>query len=170
MTRRRPPFDPTLRAGRLALLTTSAVTLGFQSIVTSVVYPQLFDGATHGIAERQSDHARRIAPVALTLYATSLGAAVWAVYGSLREQSGRAGRHRRRGAAAREHRPGADHPTADRGTDGIRPAAHRDRRRRSGGRRAIAQRLTGPASTERLTHRSSLTPRWQCRTGDEMSP
>jgi hypothetical protein len=84
MTRRRPASDPTLRAGRLALLTTSAITLGFQSIVTAVVYPQLFDGATHGIAERQSDHARRIAPVALTLYATSLGAAAWATYGSLR--------------------------------------------------------------------------------------
>ena len=91
MKRRRPASDPTLRAGRLALLTTSAITLGFQSIVTSVVYPQLFDGTTHGIAERQADHARRIAPVALTLYATSLGASIWATYGSLRsgEQTGR---------------------------------------------------------------------------------
>ncbi|KAA0918257.1 hypothetical protein [Dietzia sp. ANT_WB102] len=85
MNRRRPAdADPTLRAGRLALLTTSAVHLGFQSIVTSVVYPQLFDGPTHGIAERQADHARRIAPVALTLYATSLGAVAWAAYGSVR--------------------------------------------------------------------------------------
>lgn len=91
MKRRRPASDPTLRAGRLALLTTSAITLGFQSIVTSVVYPQLFDGTTHGIAERQADHARRIAPVALTLYATTLGAAAWATYGSLRsgERRGR---------------------------------------------------------------------------------
>lgn len=87
MTRRRTDPATTLRAGRLALLTTSAVTLGFQSIVTSVVYPQLFDGTTHGIAERQSDHARRIAPVALTLYATTLGAAAWATYGSLRAGS-----------------------------------------------------------------------------------
>lgn len=84
MTRRRPASDPTLHAGRLALLTTSAITLGFQSIVSSVVYPQLYDGTTHGIAERQSDHARRIAPVAVTLYATTLGAAAWATYGSLR--------------------------------------------------------------------------------------
>ncbi len=91
MKRRRPASDPTLRAGRLALLTTSAITLGFQSIVSSVVYPQLFDGTTHGIAERQSDHARRIAPVALTLYVTSLGAAAWAMYGSVRsgERTGR---------------------------------------------------------------------------------
>lgn len=91
MTRRRPAPDPNLRAGRLALLTTSAITLGFQSIVTSVVYPQLFDGTTHGIAERQADHARRIAPVALTLYATTIGAAAWATYGSLRsgERNGR---------------------------------------------------------------------------------
>lgn len=91
MTRRRPADpDPTLRAGRLALLTTSAVHLGFQSLVTSVVYPQLFDGPTHGIAERQADHARRIAPVALTLYATGLGAAGWATYGTVRSH-GRAG-------------------------------------------------------------------------------
>lgn len=48
------------------------------------MYPQLYDGTTHGIAERQSDHARRIAPVAVTLYATTLGAAAWATYGSLR--------------------------------------------------------------------------------------
>ncbi|HBD21304.1 hypothetical protein BFG51_04900 [Dietzia alimentaria] len=95
MYRRRPAAAgptpvPILRAGRLALLTTSAVHLGFQSMVTSVVYPQLFDGSTHGIAERQADHARRIAPVALTLYATGLGAAAWAAYGSVRsaERSG----------------------------------------------------------------------------------
>lgn len=82
--RRRASPDPTLRAGRLALLTTSAVHLGFQSIVTSVVYPELFHGPTHGLGERQADHARRIAPVALTLYATGLGAAAWAAYGSVR--------------------------------------------------------------------------------------
>lgn len=86
----RPTPDPTLRAGRLALLTTSAMHLGFQSMVTSVVYPQLFDGPTHGVAERQADHARRIAPVALTLYATGLGAAAWTTYGAVRsrERSG----------------------------------------------------------------------------------
>lgn len=91
MTRRRPPTDPTLRAARLTLLTTSAITLGFQSIISSVVYPQLFDGTSHGIAERQADHARRIAPVALTLYSSTLGAAAWATYGSLTsgERSGR---------------------------------------------------------------------------------
>lgn len=94
MTRRRPAdTDPTLRAGRLALLTTSAVHLGFQSLVTSVVYPQLFDGPTHGIAERQADHARRIAPVALTLYSTGLGAAAWATYATVRS-------HRRTGMTA----------------------------------------------------------------------
>ena len=82
--RRHPDPDPTLRAGRLALLTTSAVHLGFQSLVTSVVYPQLFEGPAHGIAERQADHARRIAPVALTLYAAGLGAAGWASYGMAR--------------------------------------------------------------------------------------
>lgn len=82
--------DPNLRAGRLALLTTSAAHLGFQSLVTSVVYPTLFEGPTHGIAEHQSDHARRIAPVALALYASSIGAAAWATYGSIRsaERSG----------------------------------------------------------------------------------
>ena len=85
MIRRRPAAtDPTLRAGRLALLTTSAAQLGFQSIVTSVVYPQLFEGSTYELAERQADHARRIAPVALALYASGLGAAAWAVYGSIR--------------------------------------------------------------------------------------
>lgn len=87
MIRRRPAStDPTLRAGRLALLTTSAAQLGFQSIVTSVVYPQLFESPGHGIAERQADHARRIAPVALTLYASGLGAAAWAAYGSIRSR------------------------------------------------------------------------------------
>lgn len=84
--RRRASADPTLRAGRLALLTTSAAHLGFQSMVTSVVYPQLFDGPTHGIAERQADHARRIAPVALTLYASGLGAVAWSAYGSIRSR------------------------------------------------------------------------------------
>ncbi|MDX2357595.1 hypothetical protein [Dietzia sp. PP-33] len=85
MIRRRPAGpDPTLRAGRLALLTMSAAQLGFQSMVTSVVYPTLFEGPTLGIAERQADHARRIAPVALTLYASGLGAAAWATYGSAR--------------------------------------------------------------------------------------
>ena len=94
MTRRRPAEpDPILTSGRLALLTTSAVHLGFQSLVTSVVYPQLFDGPTHGIGERQADHARRIAPVALTLYATGLGAAAWASYGTIRS-------HRHDGLAA----------------------------------------------------------------------
>lgn len=82
--RRRASTDPTLRAGRLALLTTSAVHLGFQSMVTSVVYPELFHGPAHGLGERQADHARRIAPVALTLYATGLGAAAWAAYGTIR--------------------------------------------------------------------------------------
>lgn len=76
--------DPTLRAGRLALLTTSAAHLGFQSMVTSVVYPTLFEGPAHGIAERQADHARRIAPVALALYASSIGAAAWTTYGAIR--------------------------------------------------------------------------------------
>ena len=82
--------DPTLRAGRLALLTTSAAHLGFQSMVTSVVYPTLFDGPTHGIAERHAEHARRIAPVAMVLYASSIGAAAWTTYGSIRarERSG----------------------------------------------------------------------------------
>lgn len=87
MFRRRtaaPATDPSLRAGRLALLTTSAVHLGFQSVVTSDVYPQLFDGQTHGLAERQADHARRIAPVAIAVYTSSLCAAGWAVYGSIR--------------------------------------------------------------------------------------
>lgn len=85
MIRRRSAVpDPTLRAGRLALLTTSAAHLGFQSMVTSVVYPTLFEGPTHGIAERQVDHARRIAPVALVLYASSIGAAAWTTYGSIR--------------------------------------------------------------------------------------
>lgn len=91
MNRRRTAApDPTLRAGRLALLTTSAAHLGFQSMVTSVVYPTLFEGPSHTIAERQADHARRIAPVALALYASSLGAAAWAAYGSIRsdERSG----------------------------------------------------------------------------------
>ena len=82
--RRRVSADPTLRAGRLALLTTSAVHLGFQSMVTSVVYPELFHGPTHGLSERQAEHARRIAPVALTLYAAGLGASAWAAYGSIR--------------------------------------------------------------------------------------
>lgn len=85
MLRRHPAVpDPTLRAGRLALLTTCAAHLGFQSMVTSVVYPTLFEGPTMGIAERQAEHARRIAPVALTLYASGLGAAAWAAYGSVR--------------------------------------------------------------------------------------
>lgn len=91
MIRRRPAAaDPNLRAGRLALLTTSAAHLGFQSMVTSVVYPTLFDGPPLGIAERQAEHARRIAPVALALYASGLGAAAWATYGSIRssERSG----------------------------------------------------------------------------------
>lgn len=91
MIRRRSAVpDPTLRAGRLALLTTSAAHLGFQSMVTSVVYPTLFEGPAHGIAERQADHARRIAPVALALYASSVGAAAWTTYGSIRsgERSG----------------------------------------------------------------------------------
>lgn len=92
MNRRRVSSDPTLRAGRLALLTTSAIHLGFQSMVTSVVYPELFHGSPHGLAERQADHARRIAPVALTLYATGLGASAWAAYASVRsgERTGRA--------------------------------------------------------------------------------
>lgn len=92
MNRRRTAGpDPTLRAGRLALLTTSAAHLGFQSMVTSVVYPTLFEGPTHNLADRQADHARRIAPVALALYASSLGAAAWATYGSIRsaERTGR---------------------------------------------------------------------------------
>ena len=75
--------DPTLRAGRLALLTTSAAHLGFQAMVTSVVYPTLFDGPAHGIAERQAEHARLIAPVALALYASSIGAAAGTTYGSI---------------------------------------------------------------------------------------
>lgn len=84
LRRRTASTDPTLRAGRLALLTTSAVHLGFQSVVTSDVYPQLFDGQTHVLAERQADHARRIAPVAITIYASTLCTAGWAAYGSLR--------------------------------------------------------------------------------------
>ncbi|AWH97051.1 hypothetical protein [Dietzia psychralcaliphila] len=85
MIRRHPAGpDPTIRAGRLALLTTCAAQLGFQSMVTSVVYPTLFEGPTLGIGERQAEHARRIAPVALTLYASGLGAAAWAAYGSVR--------------------------------------------------------------------------------------
>lgn len=82
--RRTASTDPTLRAGRLALLTTTAVHLGFQSVVTSDVYPQLFDGQTHALAERQAEHARRIAPVAITVYATTLCAAGWAAFGSIR--------------------------------------------------------------------------------------
>lgn len=90
--RRTAAPDPTLRAGRLALLTTSAVHLGFQSVVTSDVYPQLFDGQMRGLPERQADHARRIAPVAVAVYASTLCAAGWAVYGSVRssEERGRA--------------------------------------------------------------------------------
>ncbi|MFN3600207.1 MAG: hypothetical protein ACK4UY_02315 [Dietzia sp.] len=85
MIRRHPAVpDPTLRAGRLALLTTCAAQLGFQSMVTSVVYPTLFEGPPLGIGERQAEHARRIAPVALTLYASGLGAAAWAAFGSVR--------------------------------------------------------------------------------------
>ena len=87
--RRTASTDPTLRAARLALLTTSAVHLGFQSVVTSDIYPQLFDGQTHQLAERQADHARRIAPVAITVYATTLSAAGWAVYGSVRSREER---------------------------------------------------------------------------------
>lgn len=87
MFRRQPTSpgpDTALRAGRLALLTTSAIHLGFQSIVTSVVYPQLFEGPAHGMAARQADHARRIAPVAFAVYATTLGAAGWTAVASLR--------------------------------------------------------------------------------------
>lgn len=97
MFRRRTPApepapDPLLRAGRLALLTSSAVHLGFQSVVTAVVFPQLFEGPTHDMADRQADHARRIAPVAVAVYASTLGAAGWATVASLRsqEESGRA--------------------------------------------------------------------------------
>lgn len=82
--RRTASTDPTLRAGRLALLTTSAVHLGFQSVMSSDVYPQLFDGQTHALAERQADHARRIAPVAITVYASTLCAASWTAYASFR--------------------------------------------------------------------------------------
>ena len=67
--RRRASADPTLRAGRLALLTTSAVHLGFQSVVTSVMYPELFDGPTHGIAERQAVHAVAPRPAAYSVSA-----------------------------------------------------------------------------------------------------
>ena len=85
MSRRRLPGpDPVLRAGRLALLTSSAAHLGFQSVVTSVVYPELFEGPVHGMADRQADHARRIAPTAVALYASTLGAAGWAAVASLR--------------------------------------------------------------------------------------
>lgn len=86
-----PGPDPVLRAGRLALLTASALHLGFQSVVTSVVYPQLFEGPTHGMADRQADHARRIAPVAVAVYASTLGAATWAGIAALRAP-GEAGR------------------------------------------------------------------------------
>lgn len=91
LRRRTAAPDPTLRAGRLALLTTSAVHLGFQSAVTSDVYPQLFDGPAHDLPARQADHARRIAPAAIAVYASSLCAAGWAAYGSLRspEEKGR---------------------------------------------------------------------------------
>ena len=62
MTRRRTDPATTLRAGRLALLTTSAVTLGFQSIVTSVVYPQLFDGTMNqGAVQRFTFEAEGLA-------------------------------------------------------------------------------------------------------------
>lgn len=89
MFRRRTPApepapDPLLRAGRLALLTSSAVHLGFQSVVTAVVFPQLFEGPTHDMADRQADHARRIAPVAVAVYASTLGAAAWAGIAALR--------------------------------------------------------------------------------------
>lgn len=84
LRRRTAGPDPTLRAGRLALLTTSAVHLGFQSAVTSDVYPQLFDGSAHDLPARQADHARRITPAAIAVYASSLCAAGWAVYGSVR--------------------------------------------------------------------------------------
>lgn len=92
MKRRRPAGpDPTLRAGRLALLTASAVHLGLQSAVTSDVYPQLFDGPSHDLSERQAEHARRITPAAIAVYTSSLGAAGWTAYGAIRsrEQRGR---------------------------------------------------------------------------------
>lgn len=92
MKRRRSAApDPTLRAGRLALLTASAVHLGFQSAVTSDVYPQLFDGPSHDLAERQADHARRITPTAIAVYTSTLAAAGWTAYGAIRsaDQRGR---------------------------------------------------------------------------------
>jgi len=87
---RRPA--PSLRdaatAARVALLAASGLHLGFQSVVTTVVYPDLFGGTPRDVPGRQPAHVRAIAPLAGVVYVSLAGAAGWAAVTSLRSTDG----------------------------------------------------------------------------------
>ena len=75
-------------ASRVALLAASGLHLGFQSVVTTVVYPELFGGTPRDVPGRQPAHVRAIAPLAGVVY-TALGAAAgWAAVSSIRSPGG----------------------------------------------------------------------------------
>lgn len=76
--RPRPAADPHVRASRVALLASSALHLGFQSTVTTLVYPEVYSVPRREVPAVQERHARTIAPLAAAVYLPVLASAAWA--------------------------------------------------------------------------------------------
>ncbi len=71
-------MQPTLPV--LSLLVAAAVHLGFQLVVTAVVYPALVDVPDEQWREHHDRHSRRIAPLVVVVYSVLVVSCAWVLW------------------------------------------------------------------------------------------